>query len=135
MSTNTSRWWGDATADEASECEIVVNTFLNDPNPANRDNCARALALFILLGGDDTNILKEIHGVKDSQLNDVWIGLKLCVDKLSAFGAAAPDGLQVSIAQLGKRSQKRSQDTVAEKQEKLKEIAKSRPRLRLRPKG
>src|ERR1035438_6263131 len=77
MSTNTSRWWGDATADEASGCENVVDTFLNDPNPANGDSFARALALFILLGGDDTNILKEIRGVEDSHLNDVWIGLKL----------------------------------------------------------
>lgn len=131
MSTNTSRWWGDATADEASECEIVVNTFLNGPNPANRDHCARALALFILLGGDDTNILKEIQGVKDSQLNDVWIALKLCVDKLSAIGAAAPDGLQASIAQL----EKRSQDIVTEEQEKLRVKAKSMHRFRPGPKG
>jgi hypothetical protein len=135
MSTNTSRWWGDATADEASKCESVVNTFLNGPNPTDRDNCARAFALFILLGGDDTSILKRIHGVKDSQLNDVWIGLKLCVDKLSAFGAAAPDGLQASIAQLGERSQKRSDDNVAEKQKILKKLAESRPRLGPRPKG
>jgi hypothetical protein len=91
--------------------------------------------LFILLGGDDTNILKEIHGVKGSQLSDVWIGLKLCVDKLLAFGVAAPDGLQASIAQLGKRSQKGSQDIVAEKQKKLKELAKSMPHPGPRPEG
>jgi hypothetical protein len=135
MSTNTSRWWGDATADEASGCENVVDTFLNDPNPANGDSFARALALFILLGGDDTNILKEIRGVEDSHLNDVWIGLKLCVDKLSAIGTAAPDGLQASIAELGKRSQKRSQDIVAKKQENLKVKAKSMPHPRPGPKS
>jgi triphosphoribosyl-dephospho-CoA synthetase len=136
MSAGTPHWWEDATAEEAAGGRGAVRAFLTSPNSADREKFARAFALLILLGedGDYAGARDEISKVEDLHLDEICNGLKVLEKRLSDFPAALPNVLRTSIAQLEERSQRRSHDYVAEKQEKLRKQAESKPRPRPGPK-
>jgi hypothetical protein len=121
MIAGPSRWWENATADEVAECRDVVYAFLTDPDSANREKSARALALLVLLGGDGdrANIRDEVNKVEDSQLDEVCNGLEVFEERLSDFPVPVPDGLRESIDHLKERRQKRSEDITAKRMENL----------------
>lgn len=99
--TTAKGWWDQATRDDASNCRRSVLTFLGDLNPDDTEKCARALALYILLGGDDTAICDKVDTIQESshmlRVRDV---LTACEANLSQAHVAMPEKLQKSRKQL-----------------------------------
>ena len=119
MSTDDSRWWNDATADEASKCKSVTDEFLRAPTLAKKDEFARALALFIILGGDDAAIRERLDKISDTQLGPVCEGLRTFERKLSACGATISTNLQQTIAKLTKHDNENISKVAAERSRRI----------------
>lgn len=101
MSMDTQHWWHNATIDEVRACESVVHNFLTAPRPDANDEFARALAFYILLGGDEIAISQKIDHIRDFQQADYACGaLQSCEAKLSDCQASMTAALKDSIKRL-----------------------------------
>jgi len=117
-------WWNQATRDDAANCRTRVFEFLNDPNPEDTEKCARALALYILLGGDDTAICDRVDKIQQSpQMVRVRDALASCAAMLLQAQAAMPEKLQKSNQELINRDEK----AFAERRPKISKPFKFKP--------
>jgi hypothetical protein len=125
--TAPERWWKQATGDDAGKCRGSVVDFLDRPHPEDTEKCARALALYILLGGDDTAIRDRVDKLQESpQMVLVGDALAACEAKLSQANVAMPEELRKSHADLIVRDEKASA-------RRLREILRKARTLKLKP--
>jgi hypothetical protein len=105
--TDPNRWWNQATGDDAGNCRRHVFSFLDDPKPDDTEKCACALALYILLGGDDTAICNRIDKIHESpDMVRVRDALTACEAKLAQAHVAMPEELRKSNEELIIRDEK-----------------------------
>jgi hypothetical protein len=125
--TTAERWWNQATSDDAGNCRKTVFGFLDDPNPDDTEKWARALALYILLGGDVTAICDRVDKIQESPyMVRVRDALTTCEAKLLQAHVAMPERLQRSNEELIIRDEKAFA-------QRCLEILQAARRVRLRP--
>lgn len=108
-------WPREVKLEDARECEVVVRQFFATPNPAGVESCADALALFVVLKGDEGKLGST------GESDDVRQALEQCEAKLAGTGVGLPVGLNEVLGEL--RARRRI--AVEEAQGRLAEEARS----------
>jgi hypothetical protein len=91
------------TAADAEHSAKNVDAFLNQPTVGGIARFSTALALMIILGGDDSAYCEKIEKLSNADLDAARSGLEAAEAKLLQMNRAPSERMKASLAELKRR--------------------------------